>query len=111
MKPKNFSSKKMMLCVAIVAMSMAMTSCSDNDDNGALSSEEEYQIEVGEGMTLPVNEFLKVPAVAGDQNVINSSLICFLLQFEVPRFPLDCLYFRPKCVNLPKSLHFYKLFS
>ena len=23
----------------------------------------------------------------------------------------DCLYFRPKCVNLPKSLFYYKLFS
>jgi excisionase family DNA binding protein len=40
-----------------------------------------------------------------------SSPICFLLQFELPRFSLDCLYFRPNCVNLPKSLRFYKLFS
>ena len=66
-----FSRKMMILCVAIVAMSMTMVSCSENDENGAPSSEE-YKIEVGEGMTLPVNEFLKVPAVAGDQNVINA---------------------------------------
>ena len=66
----------MMLCVAIAAMSMVMVSCSDNDDNGTgtpETPEKEYVIEVGEGMKLPENEFLtKVPAVAGDQNVINA---------------------------------------
>ena len=65
----------MMLCVAIVTMSMTMVSCSDKDDNETTTTpptSEEYKIEVGEGMTMPVNDFLKVPAVAGDQNVINA---------------------------------------
>ena len=30
---------------------------------------------------------------------------------RLPRFSPDCLYFRLKCVNLPKSLLCYKLFS
>ena len=41
----------------------------------------------------------------------HSSLICFLIQIELPRSSPSCLYFRPNCVNLPKSLRFYKLFS
>ena len=67
--------KMMMLCVAIAAMSMVMISCSDNKDNvpGVPETpENEYGIEVEAGMTIPENKFLKVPAVAGDQNVINA---------------------------------------
>lgn len=33
---------------------------------------EQYVIEVEDGMTMPENDFLKVPAVAGDPNVINA---------------------------------------
>ena len=57
----------MMLCVAIVALSMTMVSCTANDDNEVTLSPEEQ-----EGVTMPENAFLKVPAVAGDQNVINA---------------------------------------
>ena len=74
MKRRFFSSKMMLLWVAIVAMSMTVVSCSDKDDNitPPPAEEEEYKIEVGEGMVMPENEFLKVPAVAGDQNIINA---------------------------------------
>ena len=61
----------MMLWVATVAISMVMVSCTDNADNGVTPPEEE-EFEVEEGMTVPRNAFLKVPAVAGDQNVINA---------------------------------------
>ena len=40
-----------------------------------------------------------------------SSTICYLTQIELLHFSPLCLYFRPNCVNLPKSLSFYKLFS
>ena len=40
-----------------------------------------------------------------------SSQFCVVPIFELPRSSPLCLYFRPKCVNLPKSLRFYKLFS
>ncbi|MBO7116940.1 MAG: hypothetical protein J6V87_07840 [Prevotella sp.] len=64
---------KLMSIALLVAMSMAMVSCSDNDDNGTNPpSDDEYKIEVGEGMEMPENKFLKVPAVAGDQNIINA---------------------------------------
>ena len=42
---------------------------------------------------------------------VQSSPICYLTQIELPRSSPSCLYFRPNCVNLPKSLRFYKLFS
>ena len=66
--------KMMMLCVAIAAMSMVMVSCSKDDDSSTVTpgKENEYAIEVEDGMTMPENKFLKVPAVAGDQNVINA---------------------------------------
>ena len=35
----------------------------------------------------------------------------FSPQIELPRSSPLCLYFRSNCVNLPKSLSFYKLFS
>ena len=57
----------MMLWVAIVALSMTMVSCTANEDNEVTLSPEEQ-----EGVTMPENAFLKVPAVAGDQNVINA---------------------------------------
>ena len=65
-----------MLWVAVVAMSMTMVSCSLFDDNEVVKldddDDDEYVIEVEEGMTMPENAFLNVPAVAGDQNVINA---------------------------------------
>ena len=73
METKFFFSKILMFCVAIVAMSMTMVSCSDKDDNEPNPfSEDGYKIIVEDGLTMPVNEFLNVPAVAGDQNVINA---------------------------------------
>ena len=61
-----------MLAAILICGAMTMlTSCSSNDDNEItpIPSEEEYK---NEGMTMPENAFLKVPAVAGDQNVINA---------------------------------------
>ena len=72
MELKNYIKKMMMLSVAVVAMSMTVLSCSDNDDNTEVPSVEPNAIVVEEGMTMPENAFLKVPAVAGDQNVINA---------------------------------------
>lgn len=78
MEFKNYINKMMMLSVAIVAMSMTMVSCSDNDDNPVAppvepEEPEEYVIEVGEGMTMPENMFLTVPATTDcDQNVVNA---------------------------------------
>ena len=40
-----------------------------------------------------------------------SSPICFIPIFELPRSAPSCLYFRPKCVNLPKSLRYNNFFS
>jgi hypothetical protein len=31
--------------------------------------------------------------------------------FELPPSSSSCFHFRPRCVNLPKSLRYYKLFS
>jgi len=66
-----------MLCGAVVAMSMTMASCSGIEDNVVVppvepEETEQYVIEVEDGMTMPENDFLKVPAVAGDPNVINA---------------------------------------
>lgn len=65
-----------MLCVAIVAMSMTMLSCGDIKDNEVNvvtpDYDKEYVMEAGEGMTMPENAFLKVAAVAGDENIINA---------------------------------------
>ena len=78
MNLKKFFSNMMMLCVAIVAMSITMASCSDKDDNGLTpppASETDAPQdteEVGEGMEMPVNEFLEVPPVDGDPNIINA---------------------------------------
>lgn len=78
MEFKNYINKMMMLCVAVVAMSMTMVSCSDNDDNPVAppvepEEPEEYVIEVGEGMTMPENMFLTIPATTDcDQNVVNA---------------------------------------
>ena len=76
MKTKNLW---MLAAILICGAMMMLTSCSSDDDNNdseptplTPSSEEEYKIEVGEGMVMPENAFLKVPAVAGDQNVINA---------------------------------------
>lgn len=83
MKIKNLSSRISMLIVAMAAMSITMTSCSNSDDKDttpppsspdsyAPENGDEYQIEVGEGMVMPNNDFLNVPSVAGDQNIINT---------------------------------------
>ena len=74
MKRKRFL---MMLGGAIVAMSMTMVSCTDNDDNSTTPTPptppvEEYKLEVEEGMEMPENQFLSVPSIAGDQNVVNA---------------------------------------
>ena len=64
-----------MLAAILICGAMTIVSCSDNDDNSTSPtppSEDEYKIEVGEGMEMPVNKFLEVPAVAGDPNVINA---------------------------------------
>lgn len=77
MELRNFFNTKT-LCIAMAVMSMTIVSCSDNDDKGTVppptppAPEEEYAIEVEEGMTLPEDEFLKVPAVAGDQQIVNA---------------------------------------
>ena len=69
---------KMMLVVAVVAMSMTMISCSDNDDNPVVPPVEpddtkEYVIEVEKGMTMPENKFLKVPPTTDcDQTIVNA---------------------------------------
>ena len=40
-----------------------------------------------------------------------SSQFCVVPIFELPRSSPLCLYFRPKCVNLPKSLRYNNFFS
>ena len=40
-----------------------------------------------------------------------SSQFCVVPIFELPRSSPLCLYFRSNCVNLPKSLRFYNLFT
>ena len=73
MKRSFISCNKMMLCAAILAMSMIMVSCVDNDDNVTPTPpSDEYVIDVEEGMTLPVNAFLKVPAIDGDPKIITA---------------------------------------
>lgn len=61
----------MLAAILICGVMTILTSCSANDDNEItpIPSEEEYK---NEGMTMPENAFLKIPAVAGDQNVINA---------------------------------------
>ena len=59
------------MLAAILTCGLMMTSCSI-DDNAVADATDEEDIEVEEGMTMPENAFLKVPAVAGDQNVINA---------------------------------------
>ena len=71
---------KLWLLAAIMTIcgsTMMLTSCSDNDDNGTgtpETPENEYVIEVEEGMRLPENEFLtKVPAATEyDQSIVNA---------------------------------------
>ena len=71
MKRSFISCYKMMLCAAILAMSTFMVSCVDNDDNVTPTPpSDEYVLDVEEGMTLPVNAFLKVPAIDGDPKII-----------------------------------------
>jgi hypothetical protein len=48
---KNFFSKIMMLCVAIVAMSMTMVSCTANDDNAVNTTDSDPYVEEWEGKT------------------------------------------------------------
>ena len=73
MKRSFISCYKMMLCAAILAMSTFMVSCVDNDDNVTPTPpSDEYVLDVEEGMTLPVNAFLKVPAIDGDPKIITA---------------------------------------
>ena len=69
--------KMMWMLAAILTCGLGMTlaSCSDNDDNAAGTGQpaeldDGYRIVVGEGMTMPVDEFLTVEAVAGDPDVV-----------------------------------------
>lgn len=72
MEFKKYINKMMMPCVAIAAVSICVLSCSDNDDNET-GFNKPYVIEVEEGMTMPANEFLIVPATSDcDQAVINA---------------------------------------
>ena len=41
----------------------------------------------------------------------NPPQFAFSPNLNFPRSSPSCLYFRSNCVNLPKSLHFYKLFT
>ena len=61
-----------LLFATILFCGMVMVSCTANDDNSAVTPENGYVIEVEDGMTMPKNGFLKVPAVAGDQKVIDA---------------------------------------
>ena len=84
--PKTFLSmrkSKMWMFAAILTCGLMMTSCAVEDrpvapasgtggGTAGGTSDEEYKIVVGEGMTKPENAFLKVAAVAGDQNIINA---------------------------------------
>ena len=77
---------KKIICVfltlaMVVTAGMTLASCSDsdNDDNSVVivdptPGEDGYTIEVGEGMTLPENEFnTKVPAATDfDQDIVNA---------------------------------------
>ena len=77
---------KKIICVfltlaMVVTAGMTLASCSDsdNDDNPVVivdptPGEDGYTIEVGEGMTLPENEFnTKVPATTDfDQDIVNA---------------------------------------
>lgn len=80
MEFKSYINKMLMLSAAAVAMSMTLLSCSDNDVNEMVSPVEpddskEYVIEVEEGMAMPENLFLAVPATTDcDQNVVNALL-------------------------------------
>ena len=65
----------MLAAILICGTTMTLTSCSGDNaigDKTTPTPKTEYKIEVEEGMTLPDNDFLKVPAVAGDQNIIKA---------------------------------------
>lgn len=71
----------MLTAILTCGLGMTLTSCSDSDDkdNGKetvnpATDEDGYTIEVGEGLTLPENEFkTKVPAATNfDQNIVNA---------------------------------------
>ena len=71
----------MLAAILTCGLGMTLTSCSDgnNNDNPAgpvvpTTDDDNYKIEVGEGMTLPENEFLtKVPtATEYDENIVNA---------------------------------------
>ena len=71
----------MLTAILTCGLGMMLTSCSDSDDkdNGKetvnpATDEDGYTIEVGEGLTLPENEFkTKVPAATNfDQNIVNA---------------------------------------
>ena len=71
----------MLAVIMACSQGMTLTSCSDSDnkDNSTeivdpTDDNDDYKIEVGEGMTLPENEFLtKVPvAIEYDQSIVNA---------------------------------------
>ena len=71
----------MLTAILTCGLGMILTSCSDSDDKNSgkeivnpATDEDGYTIEVGPGMTLPVNEFkTKVPATTDfDQSIVNT---------------------------------------
>ena len=74
-KTTYFSS--FIMAAALCTMMLTTSSCSDNDDNkvvppGETDDTEEYVIEVEKGMTMPENDFLRVPEVASDSDIVNA---------------------------------------
>lgn len=74
-KTTYFSS--FIMAATLCTMMFTTSSCSDNDDNkvvppGETDDTEEYVIEVEKGMTMPENDFLRVPEVASDSDIVNA---------------------------------------
>lgn len=109
---KNHINKMMMLSVAAVAMSLTVISCSDNDINEVVppiepDDSEEYVIEVEDGLTMPENQFLLVPATTDcDQNVVNA-LMAIDKVTDVKAFKLNTRYDYFNEQNVTKTAYYF----
>lgn len=112
MKKKNLW---MLTTILYCGLGMTLTSCSDSDDNDngkeiidPSTDEDGYKIEVGEGMTMPENEFkTKVPATTDFDQAIVDALKAIDNVTDVKPFKIAGIYDYFKKENITKTAYYF----